>query len=212
MNDLPISQIRRTRFIAANYSRLQGLRIFPFGLLLFAVTYITNLQHGPAPHSVLPQILFAIAAAVLYWLIDRYYTRTFGQIVRPSRGHLDLIAGICGGAMGLVAFLIENNYHHLPFSPIGLVLAAAIIIDYLMLARITEVWYMPFWPVFALLIAIISILPVLGLTGWWTIIGARTQFMGVLMASGLIFIVYSIASHIYFIKMLSQEVPDGGSV
>jgi hypothetical protein len=114
--------------------------------------------------------------------------------------------------MGLAAFLIDNNYHHLPFSVIGLVLAAGIIIDYLLLARITEVWYMPFWQVFGLLIAIISILPVFGLTGWWIIIGARTQFMGVLLAYGLIFIVYSIASHIYFIKMLSHEVPNGGSV
>jgi hypothetical protein len=212
MNDLPISQIRRTRFIAANYSRLQGLRILPFGMLLFAVIYVSNIQRGPAPHSILPQFLFVIAAAVLYWLIDRYYTRTFGQIVRPSRGHLDLIAAIGGGAMGLAAFLIENNYHHLPFSVIGLVLAAAIIIDYLLLAGITEVWYMPFWPVFALLIAIVSILPIFGLTGWWIIIGARTQFIGVLMASGLIFIAYAITSHIYFIKMLSREVSNGGSV
>ena len=71
---------------------------------------------------------------------------------------------------------------------------------------------MPFWPLFALLIALFSILPVFGLYGWWWLIGAKAQIYGVMMVSGLIMVVAAIVSHVIFTRMLSREVPNGGRV
>lgn len=211
MDGLAFSQIRRIRFIAANYSRLQGLRILPIGLLLFAVTFWTTLQRGPAPRPILIPLILSASAAGLYVLIDRYYKKVFGQVVQAPRGHLDWIVSIGGAAAGLGALFVDMNFH-LPFSALGLVIAIAFLVDYLMLVRITEVWYMPFWPAFSLFVAIFSLLPLFGLTGWWRMIGVQTQLLGVLLASGLVMLIASVASHLYFTQVLSREVPNGGSI
>jgi hypothetical protein len=211
MDGLRFSQIRRIRFIAANYSRLQGLRILPIGLLLFAVTFWTTLQRGPAPRPILIPLILSVSAVGLYVLIDRYYKKAFGQVIQAPRGHLDWIASIGGAAAGLGGCLVDTNFH-LPFSTTGLVIAIAFLVDYLMLVHIIEVWYMPFWPVFSLFIAIFSLLPLFGLPEWWGMIGVQTQLLGVLMVSGLVMLIASVASHLYFTQAISREVPNGGSI
>lgn len=211
MNGLSFSQMRRIQFIAANYSRLQGLRGLPIGLLLFGMSFWANVQHGPAPRPVLIPILLGMAAVGLYWLVDRYYKQAFGQVIPVTRGHLGWLVNIATTVLALVAFLIENTAH-LSFSPTGIVLAAAFLIDYLMLVLMTQQWYLPFWPVFPLLMSIVSILPVLGLADWWTVMGIKVQILGVMMASGLIMVAAAMSSHVYFTRMLTREVSHGGSV
>lgn len=212
MTGLSFSQIQRIRFVAANYSRLQGLRGLPVGLLLFAVALWANWQHGPAPRPVfIPLVLCAVGVA-LYWLIDRYYRRAFGKVAPRPRGHLSDWVGLAGGALALAAFFIENAAHHLLFSPTGLVLAAGLLADYLLLVRETHIRYMPFWPLFSLLLVIISILPVFGLYGWWLAVGIQVQILAVMMASGLIYSIASVASHLYFVHWLPGEALDGGRI
>lgn len=210
MNAVNLPDPRRIQFIAANYSRLQGLRSLPIGLLVFFVTLWANQQRGPAPRPVLVPVLIAAAGLGLYGLIDMYYKRVFGQVVSP-RGHLDWILGIAGAVAGLVAFAIDITWEP-PVSMIGLCLAAAVLADYLTLVQINRIWYLSFAPVFALLIALVSILPALGLDGWWRALGIKTGVLGVLLVSGLILIVSSLASHFYFIHVLAQEARYGRSV
>ena len=212
MSEPSLSQMRRMQFMAVNYSRLQGLRGLPPGLGLFAVTLWANRLHGPAGWSILLPLLFAATMVVLYWLTDRYYKRAFGRVVQAPRGHLDWIIAMGGGVLGLIAFIIDITFNHLPFSIIGLVLAAALLFDYLKLVKITQVWYMPFWSVFSLLITLLSILPVLGLDHWWLAIGTKSQLLGVVMGSGLIMIAASITSHVYFAHTLSKEALYGGHI
>lgn len=210
MNAVNLPDPRRIQFIAANYSRLQGLRSLPIGLLLFFVTFWANQQRGPAPRPILAPILIAAAGLGLYWLIDGYYTRAFGRVISP-RGHIDWVVGMIGAVVGLAAFGVDITWD-LPVSAVGLCLAVSILADYLMLARINQVWYMSFSPVFALLIALVSVLPALGFEDWWQALGIKTGLLGVLMVSGLILIAASIVSHVYFTRALAQEARYGRSV
>src|SRR5512146_1312414 len=104
MDGLSFSRIRRIQFLAANYSRLQGLRGLPLGLLLFAVTVWAALQRGPAPRPILIPLALGTVTAILYWWIDRYYKQAFGKVIQAPRGHLEWIIGIGGAIVGLAAF------------------------------------------------------------------------------------------------------------
>ncbi|NMB91013.1 MAG: hypothetical protein GYA17_21850 [Chloroflexi bacterium] len=168
--------------------------------------------HQPFPLRILPQLLILVAAALLYWQIDHYYNRVFGRVLQVPRGHLDWLLYLAGGALGLAAFFAEATFPHLPFSPLGLVLASSLLVDYLMLANVTQVRYMPLWPAFGLLIAFCSVLPLLGLDSWWKTIGAQTQLIGMLRAAGLIMAAAGIASHLYFVHMLPGSAQHGRSV
>jgi hypothetical protein len=213
MTRFAFSQMRQTRLIAASYSRLQGLRGLPVGFGLFAISFWANAQRGPAPRPVTIPVLLGAVALALYWLIDRYYVRAFGKVhqARGSRRYLELIGAMAGTGLALAAFYVDVSYR-LPFSATGLILAGALLLDYLLAVRFTEFWYMPFWPMFALLIGLLSILPLLGLDGWWEWVGARAQILGITMLAGLDIVIASAISHLYFTWSLSAEVSHGRSL
>jgi hypothetical protein len=208
MNELSFSQLRRILFIAANYTRLQGLRALPLAFLLFAVTFWANWERGPVPRPLHIPLLLSAVSAGLYWLIDGYYKRAFGQAVQAPQGHLYWVFLAAGALLALIAFIIDVTLQ-LPFIIVGIVMGAGLLIDYLMLVRITQVWYMPIYPLFGLSIIFVSVLPVFGLEGWWTVIGARSHLLGVIMSAGLIMTAAAVVSHIVFTRALPKEAPNG---
>lgn len=210
MNTARADSLRHMRFIAANYTRLQGLRGLPFFLALFAVTFWANRQTGPAPRPILPPLLLAVGFLALAWPISRYYQQAFGRVeIKPRlRKWMDWIINAGGGIVCLAAFLADT-YLKLPFSMLGLALALAFLVDYLLTVHFTEYWYMPFWPVFPALITLVSLLPQLGAGEWWKLFGIHAQMLGVVMAASLVMMIASVVSHGYFAGRLPGEGTDG---
>jgi hypothetical protein len=197
-----MQNIHKTRFIAANYSNLQGLKSIPLGLLLLLVVLWANRQTGRATNLSLP-ILFTAGTAGLTWGIFRYYQTHFGKTERtPRQKMLEWILGIVGGLIGLGAFLFDT-YFTLPVSLIGLVFAAAIGIEYLRMQWYAPGRYMlPISLISFMIMVVTSILPLFGLNQWWLLLGLRAQLFGVLVVAGAVVIINGLLGHWFFIHQL----------
>lgn len=197
-----MQNIHKTRFLAANYSNLQGLKSIPLGLLLLIVVIWANMQKGSASNLTLP-ILLSIAMIVLFIGIQRYYLTRFGRIDRtPNQKRMEVILGVLGGIIGLAAFALDTRFD-LPVSTVGLVFAGAIVAEYLRMQ-----WYAPgnyLLPLSAasfVIMLVVSILPLLGLSNWWQLLGLRTQLLGVLFVAGLVIVINGLIGHWFFVQQL----------
>lgn len=206
-----LSDMHRLQFMAANYGRLQGLRGLPIGSLTLLVALWANFDRGPAPRPVLPYILFALFALIGMALIDRYYSRSFGNVIGNPAGHLSWVVSLVGGSVALLAFLFDTRFQ-LPVSLTGLVFAVSMLADYLFLVGITRVWYMPLMPVFPLIVALFSASSLLGMDAWWKVLGFRAEILAVVMVAGLMILLVSLLSHFYFIHMLPGKFTNGTSI
>ena len=194
------------RYMAANYSRLQGLRTLPIGILLIYVSIWSMYNQGPTADLGAP-ILVAIAAALLYWVTDRYYNRVFGQ-VKPSSGSRksELIVSVILGVLAFLAFVLDTA-RVLPINALGLVFAVCFL-EYLWRTNRSE-WkkvflFFPENIAAAALLTIISILPLFGISVWEAI-GIRWQVVGVLMTVGIVVIITGIWGHIRMTRALSTR-------
>ncbi|MEW6400998.1 MAG: hypothetical protein AB1649_04315 [Chloroflexota bacterium] len=195
--------LAKIRFLAANYSRLQGLKAVPIGILVVFVSVWAMYNHGPSADLTAP-ILSAIGAAILYWLASYYYDRTFGQVKQTRRQRTrEAVASVLGGLLGLLAFVLDTTTE-LPLSALGLVFAATFL-EYLLRAERTD-WGKIFslFPeniVAAILILVISILPVFGLN-WWEAFGMRSQLVSTFMVIGIVIIVTGVWGHVRIVRAL----------
>ncbi len=191
------------RFLTANYSYLQGLRIVPIGLLLLLINWWGNWQRGPNRDLALP-ILWAAGTLVLLVVIDRYYARTFGQVQRRTQNrHIGWLFVAAFGALGIIAFGLDTSLE-LPVSIGGLVFAACLIADYLRMTwpmPLRALAFYPIAPVIAALIAVVSLLPSLG-RQWWLAIGIAEPVRGVMIIIGLLVIALGVLGHMFLVRTL----------
>ena len=194
------------RYMTANYSRLQGLRTVPIGMLIIYVSIWSLYNQGPTADLGTP-ILVAIAAALLYWVTDRYYNRVFGQ-VKPSSGSRksEFIVSVILGVLAFLAFVLDTA-RVLRISVLGLVFAVCFL-EYLWRTDRSE-WkkvflFFPENVAAAALLTIISILPLFGISVWEAI-GIRWQVVGVLMTVGIVVIITGIWGHIRMTRALSTR-------
>jgi hypothetical protein len=192
------------QFMAANYSRLQGLRAVPIGMLAVFAAIWSLYNHGPNADLRAP-ILVAIAAGLLYWLLDRYYNHMFGEIKRTPRQRIVELAGsIVFGILGLLAFILDAT-QMVPISAIGIVFAISFL-EYFSRAFPSD-WGKIFtrFPenvIAATLILVISLLPLFGIS-WWHVFGIRSQLSAVFMLVGFVLTITGIWSHIRLVHALS---------
>jgi hypothetical protein len=193
-----MQDIQKVRFLTLNYSKLQGLKGFPLGLLLLLNVLWVNNQRGLARNITLP-LLFAMVSGVLYWWIDRYYKIRYGRVESTSRQkRLDYFVAVLGGIAGLAAFIIDISYH-LPVSMVGLVFAAAILVEYLRISRLGKSTYFLWQMVISFGIILgANLLPLFGLHGLWQVIGLRSHFLAVLMITSIVLLATSLWGHVYF--------------
>lgn len=193
------------QFITANYSRLQGLRAVPVGVLaVFASIWALHNQ-GPTADLGVP-ILVALAVALLYVLTDRYYRHTFGQIKRTGRQRtIEAVGSVFFGVLGFVAFVVDTA-EVVPVSCIGIVFSLSFL-EYFSRTAPSEwgkiVNRFPENIVAAILMFVISLLPLFGVS-WWTALGIRSQVVGVLMIVGIVIILTGIWGHIRLVRALSS--------
>ncbi len=191
------------QFMAANYSKLQGLREVPFGLLAAAVSVWAMHNHGPAADLTLP-ILFAIGAALLYWLIDRLYARTFGHVRQTVKMHLwEITVSICGSLLALLAFWLDIT-KNLPLSALGLLFAAMLFEDFWRvhsgIGRTLSLYPENF--VAACLILVLSLLPLTGIA-WWEKLGLRSQAVSMVVVFGILLVLAGTWGHLQMVHILS---------
>lgn len=188
------------RFIAANYSKLQGLREVPVGLFVTMVAVWSMEHQGDLG---IP-ILFALGAALLYWLIDRFYVNTFGRMRQTSRMHSwELIASILFGVLALLAFWLDTA-RDLPFSVLGLVVAAELFEDFWRATQSIKGRSFGLYPenlLAACLIFVLSLLPLTGLA-WWESLKLPSQFLGMLTVIGVLIVIAGIWGHIRILRIL----------
>lgn len=189
------------QFLAANYSRLQGLRMVPVGSLVLFVAIWINARQGDLGGPIL-----AVAGAILlYWLADRYYTNVFGRVTpTPSQLRRDLIVSVTFSVLAMLAFMLDTT-EILPISALGLIFAGALFVDFWLATRSVQGDAFALFPenfVAALVIIVFSILPVFGIS-WWQSIGFDSQVNGILAMNGLVLIVAGIWGHIRITRDLS---------
>jgi hypothetical protein len=195
---------QQIQFIAANYSRLQGLRAIPVGMLAVFVSVWTLYNQGPTADLTAP-IVVTIVTALLYWLTDHYYNRVFGKVKQTSRQRRwEFISSVGFGILGLLAFGLDTT-EVMPISTLGLVFAISFF-EYFWRANKFE--WRKFFTIFpengvaAILVFVISILPLFGVF-WWTAIGIKSQVVGVFMVVGIVIILTGIWGHIRMVRALS---------
>lgn len=205
----------RIQFIAANYSRLQGLREVPVGLLVAAVSIWAMYNHGPTADLSLP-IILTLGAALLYRLIDRFYVNTFGRIRQTAKMRSwEITASILGGLLALAAFWLDTS-QELPFSTLGFVFAAALLEDFWRATSSIKDRSFSLYPenlIAACLILILSLLPLTGLA-WWERLGLRSQVLSMLTMIGILIVIAGIWGHLRIIRVLPvREVkPDDNTL
>jgi hypothetical protein len=159
MNAMP--DLDRIRYVTTHYRDLQGLRLLPYGAAL--LVWALGLGVWPSVPWVSPLALWL--ALGLFWLISRYYTRTFGR-VQPvqaiSRAGLAVLALLLVAMLALP--LAARAHVHMPLGLLlggGSLLCAA--------AGVSGLWragglrLRAHWIILALLLAATSVLVMLPL-------------------------------------------------
>lgn len=187
------SNYAQIKFLAANYAKLQGLRLIPVGLLCLFVAIWNNARQGQLDGP----LTALVVAILLYGLIDRYYNRAFGQVKQtPSQRRREAIASIVFGILAVLAFALDTA-EIIPVCALGIVFAAALFADWWTARSVQSAAPIPFPENFiaSLLILIVSILPLFGIT-WWKGWGINSQVTGVFMVIGTVIILTGIWGHI----------------
>jgi hypothetical protein len=191
------------RFVVASYPYLQGLTVVPLGLCLMVVAIWANSLHR---HAEPLEVIFisAISNGLLLtsWLSSRYYVRTFGKTLLSQQGkRFEIISILLGVPLALGAFWLDVN-RKLPFSAVGLIFALAMLSIYIWVTWPVKGRYLLYYPVVAMLIVLVSILPWLGLPSWWEVFGFHSQLISVVTVTGLLFIIMGVWSHIFLMRVL----------
>ena len=196
------------QFFAANYSRLQGLREVPVGMLVIFASMWAMYNPGDLG----AQLLAVIGAILLYWLIDRYYANVFGRIKQtPKMRKWELSASILGGLLALLAFWLDTA-RDLPVSVLGVLFAFVLFEDFWRATVILKERSFSQYPenlLAAFVILALSLLPLTGLA-WWKIVGMRSQVLGMLFIIGILMVLAGIWGHIRIIRALpvGEAKPD----
>lgn len=198
-----MQDLKKIRFVATNYSNLQGLRAVPLGLCLLAVCWWAARLHYPARpvDFAVPIACLAVTIALLY-LIDRYYLRVYGRVQRtPQSRNLEVLLATVGAALALAAFWLDALVR-LPVSLLGLVFAAGLLADYIRVTWLVKGRFLLYYPLAAIVMAVFSLLSVLGAPQWWLALGLRTQLIAIAVLIGIISILAGIWGHIYLARTL----------
>jgi hypothetical protein len=188
------------QFIAANYSRLQGLREVPVGMLvIFASVWA---MHNPGDLGA--PLVALIGSILFYWLIDHYYANVFGRIKQaPKMRRWELSASILGGLLALLAFWLDTA-RDLPVSTLGILFAFVLFEDFWRATSFIKERSFALYPenlLVAFIILALSLLPLTGLA-WWEIVGMESQVLGILFIIGILIVLAGIWGHVRIIRTL----------
>jgi hypothetical protein len=180
---------------------LQGLRGVPVGLFIAAAGIWVSLPVGQDGGLGVPLVMVVIAG-LAYFLVDRYYARTFGQ-VNPTGAerNREILIALLLGALTFFAFLFDTA-KILPISVFGLVFAGAMFTDFSRsfarpsFQNTSETFLAP------ILIGVAALLPALGIF-WWQAFGLQSSEAGMLVLIGVLLTISGIVGHLRFMRLLA---------
>ncbi|MFN2299224.1 MAG: hypothetical protein ACK2UB_10270 [Anaerolineales bacterium] len=198
--------LEKIRFLTVNYSRLQGLKAVPSGLLLFLTVLWVNAQTDRPENFGLPLTAF-FAAVVLYILIDRYYRKTYGSVEPAGHAHgMEWILAAGFAVLAVGAFIVDMR-QWIPVSVFALIFALGLLVDYLRMIRLagsrTAVLFPAGWLSITLMAAS-AFLPLLGESALGAF-GFRSALLLVYAVCGVITMVYGAAGHFYLVRFLDGD-------
>jgi hypothetical protein len=200
-----MKDLKEIRFVATNFSNLQGLRTVPISLYLVLICLWANAIHGPARDFLVP-VLGLAGTLILLFAIDRYYRHVFGRVQRtPESRRLEWLVSAIGGILALGAFWMDVSIK-LPFSLLGFTMAVSLLADYFRITWLVKGRFLIYYPIGAVLMAVVSILPLLGVSLWWQMIGLRSQLFGISIAFGIYMIFAGLWGHIFLVRTLPSQV------
>jgi hypothetical protein len=192
------------RFVVTSYPYLQGLTAVPVGAALTAAALWANaLDRRATPLDLLLVTALVAGLLGLTWPIARYYRRTFGIAERsPQDRRLEAVVGLVAAGLALGATWLDLTAS-LPFCAYGLVFALVWLATYIKITWPVGGRRLRYYPVAAALVAGLSVLPALGLAGWWTAFGLHTQLLAVMAATGLLIMVTGLWSHFDLTRIMA---------
>jgi hypothetical protein len=202
---MEVQDLKRVQFVTANYASLQGLKMAPLGLWLCLGA---ARSFGWVPwYTLIASLLALCVAGGLWLLIGHRYDHDFGRVrPTPQKAHQVLRTGILVVLVSFPWLLIlsfVDGALQLPVSTVGLAVAALLFLWLWQSARRLQKHYL----VVAALIAIVSLLPLLGITS------TGRLFRGVLGATfGTSLIATGVLDHrqlVCTLGALPQERDDG---
>jgi hypothetical protein len=201
-----MKDIKEIRFVTTNYYNLQGLRMIPLGLLLIYVGFWANSIKYPVALTDLGILILVMALMILIaFAIDRYYKNKFGAVKRtPESMKLETQVSTAGAFLALVAFWLDVSFK-LPLSLIGIVAGLGLLADYLRITWLVKGRFLIYYPIGAIVIMLISLLPSFGLPGWWHAIGVHAQMFVIVFALGLFTVIAGVWGHIFLVRTLSTK-------
>jgi hypothetical protein len=197
--------VKEVRFVATNYSNLQGLRAVPLGLCLVLVCLWANSLQYPVRSFLMP-VVSMVGSLMLLFAIDQYYLHAFGRVQRtPESRHLEWLISLVGGFLALGAFWLDGSVK-LPVSLLGLVFAVGLLADYIRITWLVKGRFLLYYPLGAILMAGVSVLPLLGGSNWWQACGLKNQMLGIAIAIGIFTIIAGIWGHIFLVLTLPSRM------
>jgi hypothetical protein len=196
-----MKDLKEIRFVATNFSNLQGLRAVPLSLYLVLVCLWANAVHAPARDFLIPGIGLVVTL-ILVFAIDQYYRHTYGRVERtPESRRLEWLASAVGGILALGAFWMDVSIK-IPISLVGLAMAVCLLADYIRITWLVKGRFLIYYPIGAILLAILSVLPLLGGVGWWQAFGLRSQLVAICIAFGVFTTFAGFWGHLFLTRTL----------
>lgn len=195
-----MNNLNRAHSLATNFSAYQGLKGIPLGLLLMLISFWASAQTAPGPALYFP-VGITILFGYLYWLVNQFYTRVFGVVVPDNKLKIiSRVGEISLGISALIAFWADVTYSP-AFSILGLIFAGALLFDYRRVAGKSKDHLLLFYPIAALLMTVLSLIPMFNIN-WWEPLGIKALLYAVCATAGLLFVILGVVMHISFEKLL----------
>jgi hypothetical protein len=204
-----MADLGKIRSITVNYSRMQGLKAVPPGLLLFLVCLWTNAQTGQARDLSLP-IVYLFAGTILYALIDWYYRTTYGRVEQTARSlWTDVILSTVFSVLAIGAFWLDMSLK-IPVSIFALVFALGLLLDYLRMVHLAGGQSLSVFPVALFCTGLIALSAFLPLAGKPTLefFGFRSPIFLVYAVDGILVVLFGLAGHLFLVR----SMPPAGEV
>jgi hypothetical protein len=199
----------QVRFVATNFTNLQGLRNLPFSACLLGIVIWANQAHYPLHGGdyLLPAI-FILVCASLYFFINQYYAMTLGRVQRTTQSRrLEWLVSSIMGCLTLAALWLDISLST-QISYLGLVFAGGILAEYIRFTWVVKGKSLRYYPVGAAIFAAISLLPIVGLPDWWKVLGFSTQLLAIAAFIGIYGIIAGILSHVSLSRILTGSGHD----
>ncbi|MBN2085156.1 MAG: hypothetical protein JW748_08000 [Anaerolineales bacterium] len=193
-----MQDLQKIRYIAANFPELQGLKTVPIGL------WVSSVFIGQQGDLSLGCILTPVFLC-LYWIIHRYYRRTFGRVeVTKEYRRKYLLLSVAVMVLGFAGLALDLLY---PTSISLFAVAMAIIMlwNYAWMVRQSGVRSPAVFPAGLVCIALVffsAFLPMLGMDVAATL-GFQSKIRLVGFVIGWIYVMYGVFEHFILIRSLS---------